>query len=48
MLKDYKEVALLEYDLFGILAGIRMPIIQRGIMKRLYFNGMSTGRISLR
>jgi hypothetical protein len=25
MLKDYKEVALLENDLFGILAGIRMP-----------------------
>jgi hypothetical protein len=25
MLKDYKEVALLESDLFGILAGIRMP-----------------------
>lgn len=25
MLKDYKEVALLESDLFGILGGIRMP-----------------------
>ena len=25
MLKDYKEVALLESDLFGILAGISMP-----------------------
>ncbi|HMK76717.1 MAG TPA: hypothetical protein VK568_11130 [Thermodesulfobacteriota bacterium] len=25
MLKDYKEVALLESDLFGILAGIKMP-----------------------
>ena len=25
ILKDYKEVALLENDLFGILAGIRMP-----------------------
>jgi hypothetical protein len=25
MLKDYKEAALLENDLFGILAGIRMP-----------------------
>jgi hypothetical protein len=25
MLKDYKEIALLESDVFGILAGIRMP-----------------------
>jgi hypothetical protein len=25
VLKDYKEVALLENDLLGILAGIRMP-----------------------